>query len=44
MEMADLIQYILTTAQSFGSQDYNNKSLHMTFGLAGLLLLENEQI
>ena len=36
-EMTALIQYILTSAQSFGSQDYYNKSLMTILGLAGLL-------
>ena len=35
-EMAAVIQYILTSAQSFGSQDYYNKSLMTTLG--GLLV------
>ena len=42
---AVVIQYILTVAQSFGSQDYNHKSLMMihVVGLAALLFGENEQ-
>ena len=32
-----LVQYILTSAQSFGSQDYYKKSLVMMLGLAGVL-------
>ena len=33
MEIIAVIQYILTSAQSFGSQDYCNKSLMMILGL-----------
>ena len=33
MEMAAVIQYVLTSAQSFGSQDYYNKSLMTILGL-----------
>ena len=36
-EMVAVIQYILTSAQSFGSQDYYNKSLMTILGLAGVL-------
>ena len=36
--MTDVIQYILTSAQSFGSQDYCNRSLMTILGLAGVLL------
>ena len=32
-----VIQYILTSAQSFGSQDHCNKSLMTILGLAGVL-------
>ena len=35
--MNDVIQYILTSTQSFGSQDYYNKSLMTILGLAGVL-------
>ena len=35
--MIDVFQYILTSAQSFGSQDYYNKSLMAILGLAGVL-------
>ena len=35
--MTAVIQYILTSAQSFGSQDYYNKSLMTILGLAGVL-------
>ena len=44
MEMTDVIQYILTSVQSFGSQDYHNNSLMTILGLAGILFCENEQI
>ena len=43
MEMTAVIQYILTSAQSFGSQDYCNKSLMTILGLAGVLFCENEE-
>ena len=43
MEMTAVIQYILTSAQSFGPQDYYNKFLMMILGLAGVLFFENEQ-
>ena len=43
MEMIAVIQYILTSAQSFGSQDYYNNSLMTILGLAGVLFCENEQ-
>ena len=36
-EMTAVIQYILTSAQSFGSQDYYNKSIMTIVGLAGVL-------
>ena len=39
MEMTAVIQYIMISAQLFGSQDYFNKSLMMIVGLAS----ENEQ-
>ena len=35
--MNDVIQYILTSVQSFGSQDYYNKSLMTILGIAGVL-------
>ena len=41
--MTAVIQYISTSAQSFGSQDYYNKSLITILGLAGVLFCENEQ-
>ena len=43
MEIIAVIRYILTAAQSFGSQVYYNKSLMMIPGLAGVLFCENEQ-
>ena len=43
MEMTAVIQYILTSVQLFGSQDYYNKSLMTILGLAGVLFCENEQ-
>ena len=36
-EMTAVIQYILTSVQSFGSQYYYNKSLMTILGLAGVL-------
>ena len=36
-ETTAFIQYILTSAQSFGSQDYYNKPLMTILGLAGVL-------
>ena len=38
-----VIQYILTAAQSFGSQDYYRKSRMTILGLTGVLFCENEQ-
>ena len=43
MEITVVIQYILTATQSFGSQDYCKKSRMTIFGLAGVLLYQNEQ-
>ena len=43
MEMTAVIQYILTAAQPFGSQDYYNKFPMTILGLAGVLFCENEQ-
>ena len=43
MEMTVAIQYILTAAQSLGSQDYYKKSRMTTLGTAGILFYENEQ-
>ena len=43
MEITVVIQYILTTTQSFGSQDYCKKSRMIIRGLAGVLFCENEQ-
>ena len=37
------IQYILTAAQSLGSQIYYKKSQMTILGLAGVLFCENEQ-
>ena len=36
------IQNIVTSAQSFGSQDYHNEYLMTILELAGLLFCENE--
>ena len=43
MDMTAAIQYILTAAQSLGSQDYYRKSRMTILGLAGALFCENEQ-
>ena len=43
MEVTAVIQHILTSAQSFGSQTYYKKSLMTIHGLAVLLFCENEQ-
>ena len=43
MKMTAVIQYILTSAQLFGFQDYYDKSLMTILGLAGVLFCENEQ-
>ena len=43
MDMTAAIQYILTTAQSLGSQVYYKKSRMTILMLAGVLFLENEQ-
>ena len=43
MEITVVIQYILTATQSFGSQDYCEKSRMTLLGLAGVLSYENEQ-
>ena len=43
MDMTAAIQYILTAAQSLGSQVYYKKSQMTILGLAGVLLYENEQ-
>ena len=43
MEITVVIRYILTTTQSFGSQDYCKKSRMTILGLAGVLFFENEQ-
>ena len=43
MEMTAVVRYILTAAQSFGSQDYYKKSRMTILRLAGVLFWENEQ-
>ena len=43
MDTTAAIQYILTLAQSLGSQVYYKKSRMMTLGLAGVLFCKNEQ-
>ena len=43
METTAAIQYILTTAELLGSQDYCKKSRMTKHGLAGVLFCENEQ-
>ena len=43
MKMTDAIQYILSAAQSLGSQVYYKKSRMTILGLAGVLFCENEQ-
>ena len=43
MEMMATIQYILTAAQSLGSQDYYKKCRMTILGLAGVLFCENKQ-
>ena len=43
MDMTVGIQYILTAAQSLGSQVYYKKSRMTILGLAGVLYCENEQ-
>ena len=43
MEITSAIQYILTAAQSLGSQDYFKKSRMTILGLAGVLVCEDEQ-
>ena len=43
MDMTAAIQYILTVAQSSGSQVYYKKSRMMIRGLAGVLFYENKQ-
>ena len=44
MEMMAASQYILTAAQSLGSQDYYKMSRMTILGLAGVLFCENEQV
>ena len=43
MDMTAAIEYILTAAQSLGSQDYYRKSRMTIVGLAGVFFCENEQ-
>ena len=43
MNMTAAIQYVLTAAQSLGSQVYYKKSRMTILGLAGVLFCENEQ-
>ena len=43
MDMTAAIQYILTAAQSLGSQVYYKRSRMTIVGLAGVLFCENEQ-
>ena len=43
MDMTAAIEYILTTAQTLGSQDYYRKSRMTILGLTGVLFCENEQ-
>ena len=43
MDMLAVIEYILTAAQSLGSQDNYRKSRMTIIGLAGVLFCENEQ-
>ena len=44
MDMTATIQYILTDAQSLGSQVYYKKSRMTILGLAGVLFCKNEQV
>ena len=41
--MTAAIEYILTAAQSLGSQDFYRKSQMTILGLDGVLFCENEQ-
>ena len=43
MDVMAAIQYILTAAQSLGSQVYYKKSQMTILGIAGVLFCENEQ-
>ena len=43
MDVTAAIQYILTAAQSLGSQVYYKKSRMKILGLAGAIFFENEQ-
>ena len=44
IEMTAAIQYILTVAQSLGSQDYHKRSPLTILGLTGVSFCENEQV
>ena len=43
IDMTTAIKYILTAAQSLGSQDYYRKSRMTILGIADVLLCENDQ-
>ena len=43
MDMTPAIQYILTAAQSLGSQVYYKKPRMTILGLAGVIFCQNEQ-
>ena len=43
MDMTAANKYILTAAQSLGSQDYYRKSRMTILGLAGVLFYENDR-
>ena len=43
MDITAAIQYILTAAQSLGSQVYYKNSIMTILGLAGVLFCQNEQ-
>ena len=43
MDMTAAIEYILTAAQSLGSQHYYRESRMTILGLAGVLFCENDQ-
>ena len=44
MDMTAAIKYILTAAQSLGSQDYYRKSRMTLLGLVIVLFYENDQV
>ena len=44
MDITAAVQYILTAAQSLGSQVYYKNSRMTTLGLVGVLFCENEQV